>query len=197
MNLPDMVNMAAHADAAAFRFINHTLYWRPLADATYWTANDYCLMGFLIVGAFGYWFFRGWRTALVVGIWSGFAVLFSNLLHNAALKPFFNRARPFLTQPDVHLSAYLKDLSAVSLSFPSTHASSAAALAMVIAHLDPGLRFPAWAFALCIGWGAIYSGGHYPADVLAGYAIGFGLGWVLVKFSQWTWPGPQGVSKKG
>jgi undecaprenyl-diphosphatase len=72
----------------------------------------------------------------------------------------------------------------VSPSFPSTHSSSAAALAMVISAWDPALRWPAWLFALGIGFGSIYSGGHYPADVLAGYAVGCVLGWALVRLGR-------------
>jgi membrane-associated phospholipid phosphatase len=43
------------------------------------------------------------------------------------------------------------------------------------------LRWPLIALALLIGWGAIYSGGHYPLDVLAGYGVGTILGLILVK----------------
>ncbi len=194
MSVLDVVDVVSRADIAAFNFINHTLYWQPLADLTYLTANDLVLVVLLLLGSVGYTWWRGWKTALVVGIWSSLAVVCANLMHNEWLKPFFNRTRPFLALPDVHLSAHLKDLSAVSLSFPSTHAASAAALAMVVSHLDRSLRWPAWVFAGCVGAGAIYSGGHYPVDVLVGYVLGWGLGWMLVQCSRWTWPGPEGVS---
>jgi len=193
MNLGQIVQQVGLMDAATFHFINHTLYWRPLADLTFYLANDHFLIAILALATLGVWWLRGWRDTAILAVWSALAVLASNLLHNLMFKPFFNRTRPFLALVDVHLSAPLKDLSTVSLSFPSTHASSAAALAMVVSHLDPGLRVWAWLFAVAVGLGAVYSGGHYPVDVLVGYAVGTLLGWVLTKFSQWTWPGPQGI----
>jgi membrane-associated phospholipid phosphatase len=190
MTLGAIVEQVGRADTAMFRFINHTLYWRPAADLTFYLANDHFLIGLLLAAALGLWLLQGWRRALTLTVWSALAVLASNLLHNLMFKPFFNRTRPFLVLADVHLSAPLKDLSSVSLSFPSTHASSAAALAMVVSHLDPGLRVWSWLFAFGVGWGAVYSGGHFPVDVLVGYAVGSGLGYMLNKFSDWTWPGP-------
>ena len=195
MSLGDLAATVGRADTAMFHFVNHTLYWRPWADLTFYLANDQLLIGLLLAGACGYWLWRGWLPALTLAVWSALALLASNLLHNVLFKPFFNRTRPFLALADVHLSAHLKDLSSVSLSFPSTHASSAAALAMVVSHLDPRLRVWAWLFALGIGWGAVYSGGHYPVGVLVGYAVGSVLGWVLSKFSDWTWPGPPAAQK--
>lgn len=79
----------------------------------------------------------------------------------------------------------LRDLSTVSTSFPSTHSASAAALAVVVGGLEPRLRGAAWCFALLVGGGAIYSGGHYPLDVAAGYAVGILLGWVLQQAGRW------------
>lgn len=192
MSLGELVAQVGQADVAMFRFVNHTLYWRPAADLTFYLANDYFLMAVLALVVLVYAWLRGWRATLILAVWSALALLASNVAHNFLFKPFFERPRPFLTLADVHLSACLKDLSSVSLSFPSTHASSAAALAMVTSHLDPRLRVGVWLFALAVGWGAIYSGGHYPVDVMVGYAVGTGLGWVLNKFSDWTWPGPAG-----
>jgi len=70
-------------------------------------------------------------------------------------------------------------LSTVSLSFPSTHSASAAALAVVVVGLDPRLKWGALIFAAGIGLGAIYTGGHYPLDVAAGYGVGIVLGFAL------------------
>jgi len=176
-------------DIALFHFINDTLYVRVLAEATYFMARDQLILLFLIIAGGGYFFWVGWRKTLTVTIWGTTAVILSNLLHNHLLKLFFNRPRPFMTLSDVHLCVPLNDLSNVSLSFPSTHAASAAALAMVVGNLDSRLRVPAWIFALFIGWGTIYSGGHYPADVIAGYAIGGLLGWGLLRVGQMIWPG--------
>jgi membrane-associated phospholipid phosphatase len=178
-------------DIALFRFINDALYVQWLADATYFVGRDQlilmCLLGVLTI----YVVWAGWKKALALGVWGACAVVISNLLHNHLLKLFFNRPRPFMSLDDVHLCVPLNDLSYVSLSFPSTHAASAAALAMLAGCLDARLRYWAFGFALFIGWGTIYSGGHYPADVLAGYGIGVVLGWGLFRISRMLWPREQ------
>lgn len=174
-------------DQAGFQWINHTLYLRPLADATFWLADDILLLNLLLLGLVVYIWWKGWRATLILGLWSAAAVLLANIVHNAWLKPFFNRPRPFLVLDPVHLCARLGDLDKISPAFPSTHSAAAAALAVVAVALDGRLRWPAFLFAAGIGWGAVYSGGHFPGDVLAGYAVGLALGFGLrpaVKASQ-------------
>ncbi len=188
MSFQIFVEKMVHIDVALFRFINDTLYVRVLADLTYLLARDQLILLFLLVVMAGYGVWAGWRKALALGLWGGTAVLVSNLLHNQLLKLFFNRPRPFMILSDVHLCVPLNDLFSVSLSFPSTHAASAAALAMVAGSLDARTRIWAVIFALLIGLGTIYSGGHYPADVLVGYGIGITLGWGLYRLSRMLWP---------
>jgi membrane-associated phospholipid phosphatase len=178
----------ASIDIALFRFINGTLYVRALAHLTYLLAQDQRILLFLLTLGVVYWIWSGWKKAGIMLAWSFVAILLSNLIHNKLLKLFFNRNRPFMTLPDVHLCVPLNDLSNVSLSFPSTHAASAAALAILAGGLEPRVRNLAWAFALVIGLGTIYSGGHYPADVLAGYGIGIFIGWGLYKLGRILWP---------
>lgn len=179
MSAAGMFAALGRADAAVFHFINGTLYWRPLADLTLFLASDQLILVVLLVAALAYQRWSGWRRTLAVGAWGAAAVACSSLLHNEILKPFFNRTRPFLVFPDVHLSAKLRDLSTMSLSFPSTHSASAAALAIVVTGLDPRLKIPAILFAAGIGLGAVYSGGHYPGDVAAGYGVGCIIGFGL------------------
>lgn len=176
-------------DVALFRFINGAGYVRELADLIFLLARDQVILMVLLAAGVVYLLLVGWRRVLPIALWGGAVVVLSNLLHNHWLKPFFNRARPFMSLDDMHLCVALNDLSNVSLSFPSTHAASAAGLALVAFRLDPRLRWPALGFALLIGWGTIYSGGHYPSDVLAGYAVGVLLGWGLIRLSRMTWPG--------
>ena len=173
----------AEADRTLFAFINGTLYLRPAADLTFWLADDRVLLGLLVAAGAAYALRRGWRRALWLAAWGAAAVVISNQLHNRLLKPFFHRPRPFLAVPEVHLSANLRNLAAVSQSFPSTHAATAMALAVLAAGLDARLRAPAAFFAAAIGFGAVYSGGHYPLDVLAGYGVGAVLGVVMLKLA--------------
>ena len=45
MNWQALMAQAVGWDAAGFRLINQELYWRPLADLTYWLARDQVILG--------------------------------------------------------------------------------------------------------------------------------------------------------
>jgi decaprenylphosphoryl-5-phosphoribose phosphatase len=62
------------------------------------------------------------------------------------------------------------------LSFPSAHSTSAVASATVLARIEPRAKLPLIALASLICAGRPYLGMHYPSDVLAGAALGYGIG---------------------
>jgi undecaprenyl-diphosphatase len=59
-----------------------------------------------------------------------------------------------------------------SSSFPSGHSASAAAFAIGVALEVPGFGLPLGALAVAVGYSRVYSGVHYPGDVVAGFAVG-------------------------
>jgi len=101
---------------------------------------------------------------------------FGGLVLNGVLKLGFNRPRPSIFVPEVH---------AVSSSFPSGHAMSAAIVYGTVAYLAARLHKRMWARTLVmtaalivivlISISRMYLGVHYPSDVIAGLAIG--LAW--------------------
>lgn len=114
---------------------------------------------------------RAWR-----GDWAsvrGLGVVPTGMLLNAGLKQVFQRTRPALDDPLVHIATY---------SFPSGHAVAstvfygmAAALALLHAR-SRALRWAAVAGAaamvLLVCFTRVYLGAHYLSDVLAGVAVG-------------------------
>src|SRR5256714_1144028 len=98
------------------------------------------------------------------------------LVLNGVLKIGFNRPRPSIFVPEVH---------AVSSSFPSGHAMSAAIVYGTVAYLAARLHRRKWARVLVmVGAGVVivlicvsrmYLGVHYPSDLIARVAIG--LAW--------------------
>lgn len=99
-------------------------------------------------------------------------VPFGELL-NLGLKQIFQRPRPVVPEPLVHLSTY---------SFPSGHAVAstlfyAAVCALVLQRTQSrGWRIAAVSGAvsmvLLVGFSRVYLGAHYVSDVLAGIAVG-------------------------
>lgn len=104
------------------------------------------------------------------------AALLAASLAASGLKELAGRARPPLADPGLSALVTLPG----DPSMPSGHAATAAAAAVVVALRHPRLRLPVLALALAIGLSRIYLGVHYPADVLAGLALGAAVGAAVV-----------------
>jgi membrane-associated phospholipid phosphatase len=70
-----------------------------------------------------------------------------------------------------------------STSFPSGHSASAAAFAIAVGALMPALKVPLYGAASVVAFSRVYTGVHYPSDVLVGAAVGAVLGRVASKCS--------------
>lgn len=97
----------------------------------------------------------------------------------AAIKPLFNRPRPYATYPDLKTpNGKMED---DPLSFPSGHAAVSFAAATALADHDPRLAWPAYGIAALVCYSRMYNGLHYPSDLLAGALLGVGAG----KVARW------------
>lgn len=70
-------------------------------------------------------------------------------------------------------------------SFPSQHASGAAAVAVLVARRHPRLAWAAWGLALLMGLSRIYLGRHFPTDVLTGLLLGAISSWLVLRSERW------------
>ena len=66
-------------------------------------------------------------------------------------------------------------------SFPSGHASSSFACALVLARFAPRLTIPLFVLAALIAVSRVYVGVHYPLDILAGAVLGTVLATALLR----------------
>jgi undecaprenyl-diphosphatase len=138
-----------------------------LGSATVLGLTVFAVVGFLLLQ-------RMARTALFVLL----AICGGSLL-NAVLKDLFGRARP-------HVVPHLREV--VTLSFPSGHAMTSAAVYLTLGALLMRIsvrritKFYCMAVAMLatflVGVTRVYLGVHYPTDVLAGWLMG--LSWALV-----------------
>lgn len=111
---------------------------------------------------------------------AGLAVLLALALDlvccNLVIKPLIGRPRPFAVNPSVPLLIS----PPADPSFPSGHTASSFAAAAALCFTggtDRRLRRVALALAVLIAFSRLYLYVHWPTDVLAGAALGVGLGW--------------------
>jgi undecaprenyl-diphosphatase len=80
-------------------------------------------------------------------------------------------------------------------SFPSGHAATATALAIVLGVQVPALRLPAAAAAAVVMLSRVYLGAHFPSDVMAGATLGLVAG--ILAMAHLEGAPPAGMSPPG
>ena len=106
---------------------------------------------------------KGRKTAI-----EGMAAIgVTSFLANVVGKRLVPRARPTGPVPE---QRELKDPD--SSSFPSGHTASAAAFSGIVDRAYPSLWIPMNTLAGAVGFSRVYTGVHYPGDVLAGWILG-------------------------
>jgi undecaprenyl-diphosphatase len=146
-------------------------------------AMAFLALGVLVVG------FRSrllaLRTLATSGIAVGLALGFGSLTWLVVERPRPQKAyEEVLTTPDQwatcasHPDALvLRTSGSRRPSFPSHHALTAGALAAVLWIAWRPLGAVAWLYGLLVAWARLYSGKHWPSDVLAGLVLGALIGW--------------------
>lgn len=116
------------------------------------------------------------REASLNGVTAGISIAASSGL-TLLLKEIVQRDRPYKTLTDVRTPNGPEG----SYSFPSGHATAAAALATSLS-----LAYPRWEvivpsvlYATLVAYSRMYVGVHYPTDVLAGALIGVGVSYLV------------------
>lgn len=161
------MNPLSEADREVYRIVHSrlragwldpgmVLFTRAGTKGAIWFA---LAVGFLITGSVH----ARWAAIL-----SSAALLLAEGLINWLLKPMFRRERPY-KHPGL---SRLLVAAPGPHSWPSAHAGSSAAAAVVLSAF-----YPLWSplfvgVALLIAYSRVYVGVHYPLDVLAGIVVG-------------------------
>jgi len=110
---------------------------------------------------------RDKRFFLPLGIAGGLSWFFSEVL----IKSVVARIRPSNILDNVVVVGFPN-----GYSFPSSHATLAFALAVVLSYKEPNMAKTFFILAILIAFSRMYLGYHYPGDVLAGAALGLLIG---------------------
>jgi membrane-associated phospholipid phosphatase len=136
----------------------------------------------IALAAFGLWLLARpgtgdrWKLASA----SALASAALGLLVNRVIAAFWNRPRPYQSHPSAHLWVARSH----DPSFPSDHASAAFGIAFAVLLFDRLVGALFVTAATLLAAGRVFVGAHYPADVLAGCAVGLACALVVVRLAR-------------
>ena len=189
-----MITQVYSLDLRIFRWINRGFnhpvldqFFNLLADGKFWTPILLVLAVVLLWK--GSDKARAWVLLTLVSIGIGDPLISNPLKH------FFDRARPFEAvegvrdvspgpagnrwQPAVRISGIPEQDIEHGRSFPSSHVANATAAAMSARLVwGPALRW-AWGLVALAAVGRVYTGDHYPTDVLASIPLAMFYTWLI------------------
>ena len=132
---------------------------------------DFSKPWFLVAGGLALLGGRRGRRASFTGL---AAVGAASFVVNQPMKAAGERLRPDRDGLGVPAQRWVRMPS--STSFPSGHSASAAAFAVAVGDVAPALRLPLRVAASVVAFSRVYTGVHYPSDVLVGATVGALLG---------------------
>ena len=142
-----------------------------------------------IVVAVALWAWWSWWEAMFAVPTVASAVGIADAI-GAQLKHLVERLRPCVTLPDVHL---LGDCGRL-FGFPSNHAINTAAMAAFLHALYPKTGWVSWPIVALVGVARVYTGVHYPGDVVGGWLVGgimgAGAAFLLLRWHRFRPAGP-------
>jgi undecaprenyl-diphosphatase len=197
-----LISQVYSLDLRVFRWINRGLnhpildqFFNIVADGRFWTPLLLLLALYFLV--------RGKdRTKAWVAL-TLLSVAIGDPLITNPLKHLFDRPRPYQSvegvrevspgsdehrwEPAVRISGIPEQDIPHGRSFPSSHVANATAAAMSARLVwGPALRWP-WYLVALAGLGRIYTGDHYPTDVLASIPLSMLYTWVIAQIANSIW----------
>jgi len=119
------------------------------------------------------------KSAVFLVILPVFLAVILTALSTTIIKDAVNEDRPCKTIQYIDFP-FCQD----SNSFPSRHTAIAFAALPFLVHSRKYFTV-FFVYAIIVGLGMIYLGQHYPHDVLAGFIIGFGIGYLFLLKKRW------------
>ena len=96
------------------------------------------------------------------------------------IKRYFMRARPYVADRELRCLSVPLD----PYSFPSGHTMTFAGVSASLVYFWHAASPVCIAMGLCLAWSRLATAHHYPSDVLAGAALGVGVGIPVAAFTE-------------
>jgi len=153
------------ADDALFRLVAG--WHSPIGDRVLPPLSDLASYSRLWIGIGALIGVVGGKRGRHAVVEAAFAVGITSALANIAVKGIARRERPSSRVPRTRRLEHPE-----SSSFPSGHTASAAAFSGVVGSRLPEIWLPVNSTAAAVGFSRIYTGVHYPGDVVVGWILG-------------------------
>jgi undecaprenyl-diphosphatase len=136
------------------------------------------------------------RLFLFIMLW---CVVIGDMVIDSGLKTWVRRPRPhevLATVRRVEFDAH-KMTDVVKMaepverpkgrSFPSGHTFNNVSIALAATVLYGRWALLLWPWAFLVSYSRIYTGSHYPSDVLASVVIALAYTWAILRLLEWMW----------
>ena len=171
-----MVESLIHMDKAVFRFFNTTIA-NPLFDSIMPIITNQNIWAVPIIIIISSLLFKGGRRGRIAVAIIIISVGLADAASAQILKPFFARLRP-----SHELTEGIRILMGKGgqYGFVSSHAANVFAAAVVCGYFYPRYKSTYFIIAASVAFSRVYVGVHYPADIIFGGLLGFGLAWAVL-----------------
>lgn len=170
MALPPVLDAVKNMDISLFFLINHisnpvlnyimlVISWLGERAAVYFL---FCILAVILDKK------QGKKVALFFII----ATIIQLIVIDVFFRSLLPRPRPFIELENVRTAGILW----LTPSFPSGHAASAFAGALIFGAYYKKFKIPLYALAVLMAVSRVYTGAHYPSDAVAGALIGILVG---------------------
>ncbi len=146
--------------------------------------NWYPIIGIVLIGLF----WSNYRKATIFVLILAIGLTIGDQLSSNLLKKTICRVRPCYAETQARV---LTNRSR-SFSFPSSHAANTTLFFWIFTYFYRRHRSWLWLIPLIIGYSRIYTGVHYPLDVVGGWALGTLIAFLVIIITEklairWKW----------
>lgn len=159
-----------------------------MAYVSDWNSWRYPVIGAAILALI----FGGFRARLLLVMMTACLIIGDGLI-DWGFKMTINRPRPNETEPHIRVVSVHEVTESTphhvtkGRSFTSGHACNNVALAMVGCAIFGRWAWLLWPWAMLVSYSRVYTGSHYPSDILGSWIVAIVYAYFILKIAAWLW----------